>query len=89
MRLVYAHTSTLPGPCKRGVPAGEPDDHVINRSHGGLTMKIHLTRYTCCRPLAVVLTVGQAVTRPAFSHVMAAFAFLGGQDGPAPGWTGS
>lgn len=38
---------------------------------GGLTTKIHLASDAHCRPLAFVLTVGQAGDAPAFAHVMA------------------
>ena len=59
-----------PGPAKRG-PASEPDDHAIGRSRGGLTTKIHLAADARCRPLAFVLTAGQAGDAPAFADVMA------------------
>ncbi|SEQ51332.1 Transposase DDE domain-containing protein [Streptomyces radiopugnans] len=63
-------TSTRPGPAKRG-PGGEPDDHAIGRSRGGLTTKIHPAADGRCRPLAFVLTAGQAGDAPAFTEVMA------------------
>ncbi|GAA1087084.1 MULTISPECIES: transposase [Streptomyces violaceusniger group] len=47
-----------PGPAK-GAPAGEPDDHAIGRSRGGLTTKIHLAADAGCRPLAILVTSGQ------------------------------
>ncbi|MFJ7985711.1 IS5 family transposase [Streptomyces sp. NPDC096351] len=56
---------------KKGAPAGEPADHAIGRSRGGLTTKFHLASDTHCRPLAFVLTAGQAGDAPAFTHVMA------------------
>lgn len=59
-----------PGPAKR-VPAGEPDDHAIRRSRGGLTTKIHLAADARCRPLAFVLTAGPAGDAPVFAEVMA------------------
>ncbi|MEU9593386.1 transposase [Streptomyces sp. NPDC048193] len=65
-----ALTSTRPGPAK-GAPAGEPDDHATGRSRGGLTTKIHLAADGRCRPLAFVLTAGQAADAPAFTDVMA------------------
>lgn len=51
--------------------AGEPDDNAIGRSRGGLTTKIHLASDAHCRPLAFVLTAGQAGDAPVFAHVMA------------------
>ncbi|MFB6625699.1 transposase [Streptomyces sp. NPDC056374] len=45
----------------------------MGRSRGGLTTKIHLASDARCRPLAFVLTDGQAVDAPAFAHVMARF----------------
>jgi transposase len=59
-----------PVPAKRG-PVGEPDDHAIGRSRGGLTTKIHLVADDRCRPLAFHLTAGQAGDAPAFTDVMA------------------
>ena len=56
---------------QKGDPAGEPDDHAIGRSRGGLTTKIHLAADGRCRPLAFVLTGGQAGDAPAFTDVMA------------------
>ncbi|MFE9469244.1 IS5 family transposase [Streptomyces virginiae] len=59
------------GPSK-GAPVGEPSDHALGRSRGGLTTKIHLATDGHCRPLAFVLTPGQAGDAPAFAQVMAA-----------------
>ncbi|MFG2331057.1 IS5 family transposase [Streptomyces sp. NPDC048604] len=50
---------------------GEPRDHAIGRSRGGLSTKIHLAADAHCRPLAFVLTAGQAGDAPAFGDVMA------------------
>ncbi|MGW6709178.1 IS5 family transposase [Streptomyces sp. NPDC054956] len=58
------------GPAK-GAPAGEPADHALGRSRGGLTTKIRLAADSRCRPLAFVLTPGQAGDAPAFMQVMA------------------
>ncbi|NEC51294.1 transposase, partial [Actinospica acidiphila] len=58
------------GPSK-GAPAGEPADHALGRSRGGLTTKIHLVADGGCRPLAFVITPGQAGDAPAFEQVMA------------------
>lgn len=65
-----ALTSTRPEPEKRD-PTDEPHDHAIGRSRGGLTTKIHLAADAGCRPLAFVLTAGQAGDAPAFTDVMA------------------
>ena len=58
------------GPSK-GAPAGEPDDHGLGWSRGGLTTKIHLATDDRCRPLAFALTPGQAGDASAFTQVMA------------------
>lgn len=63
---VHQHAA---GARKRG-PAREPGDHAIGRSRGGLTTKIHLAADGNCRPLAFVLTAGQAGDAPAFAEVM-------------------
>ncbi|PJN17374.1 hypothetical protein CG724_17250 [Streptomyces sp. CB02120-2] len=55
----------------KGAPAGEPHDHALGRSRGGLTTKIHLASDGRCRPLAFILTPGQAGDAPAFTQVMA------------------
>ncbi|WP_435896943.1 IS5 family transposase [Streptomyces niveus] len=68
--IVRAHQHAA-GARKKGPPAGEPDDHAIGRSRGGLTTKTHLAADTRCRPLAFVLTAGQAGDAPAFIDVMA------------------
>lgn len=54
----------------KGAPAGEPDDHALGQSRGGLTTKIHLAADGRCRPLAFVITPGQAGDAPAFPEVM-------------------
>ncbi|MFF6787516.1 IS5 family transposase [Streptomyces filamentosus] len=55
----------------KGAPAGEPDDHALGRSRGGLTTKVHLAADSRCRLLAFVLTPGQAGDTPAFPEVLA------------------
>jgi transposase len=65
--IVRAHRHAAGGRT-RG-PAGEPDDRAIGRSRGGLTTKIHLPADGRCRPLAFVLTAGQAGDAPAFTDV--------------------
>ncbi|WP_423247742.1 IS5 family transposase [Streptomyces achmelvichensis] len=64
---VHQHAA---GARKKGAPAEEPGDHAIGRSRGGLTTKIHLAADSNCRPLAFVLTAGQAGDAPAFIEVM-------------------
>ncbi|BDH12358.1 hypothetical protein HOK021_35370 [Streptomyces hygroscopicus] len=61
-------TDTRPGPAVRA-PAGDPADHAIGRSRGGLTTKIRLAEHapaTDARrlPLAFVLAVGRPATHP-------------------------
>ncbi|OSZ58505.1 IS5 family transposase [Streptomyces pharetrae CZA14] len=70
----HHHRARSPACCRdpqKGAPAGEPDDHAIGRSRGGLTTKIHLAADGRCRPLAFVLTAGQVGDAPAFTDVMA------------------
>ncbi|MFJ8709907.1 IS5 family transposase [Streptomyces anulatus] len=68
--IIRAHQHAA-GARPKGAPAGEPDDHALGRSRGGLTTKIHLAADSRCRPLAFVLTPGQAGDTPAFPEVMA------------------
>lgn len=51
--------------------ADEPADHALGRSRGGLTTKIHLAADGRCRPLAFLLTGGQANDAAVFTEVMA------------------
>ncbi|KIF05303.1 transposase, partial [Streptomyces sp. RSD-27] len=44
---------------------------LLGRSRGGLTSKIHLAADRRCRPLALVLTAGQAGDSPQFIPVLA------------------
>nr|WP_251982689.1 IS5 family transposase [Streptomyces violaceusniger] len=67
--IVRAHQHAA-GARNKGAPAGEPADHAIGRSRGGLTTKIHLAADGNCRPLAFVLTAGQAGDAPAFTEVI-------------------
>ncbi|MFG2233553.1 IS5 family transposase [Streptomyces sp. NPDC048723] len=69
--IVRAHQHAA-GARPKGAPAGEPADHALGRSRGGLTTKIHLAADGRCRPLAFVLTPGQAGDAPASPQVMAA-----------------
>ncbi|WP_405474927.1 transposase [Streptomyces sp. NBC_00009] len=68
--IVRAHQLTVRSP-QKGAPDCEPDNHAIGRSRGRLTTKIHLAADGRCRPLAFVLTAGQAGDAPAFTDVMA------------------
>ncbi|WP_188279040.1 IS5 family transposase [Streptomyces sp. CBMA370] len=68
--VVRAHQHAA-GARKKGALAGEPDHHALGRSRGGLTTKIHLAADSRCRPLAFVITPGQAGDAPAFPEVMA------------------
>ncbi|UPZ26392.1 IS5 family transposase [Streptomyces sp. LRE541] len=68
--IVRAHQHAA-GARGKGARAGEPDNHAIGRSRGGLTTKIHLAADGRCRPLAFALTAGQAGDAPAFTDVMA------------------
>ncbi|MFF3088808.1 IS5 family transposase [Streptomyces nojiriensis] len=68
--IVRAHQHAA-GARQKGLPADEPADHALGRSRGGLTTKIHLAADGRCRPLAFVLTPGQAGDAPAFTQVMA------------------
>ncbi|MFE2146638.1 IS5 family transposase [Streptomyces sp. NPDC059456] len=68
--IVRAHQHAA-GARPKGAPAGEPADHALRRSRGGLTTKIHLAADGRCRPLAFVITPGQAGDAPAFEQVMA------------------
>uniref|UniRef100_UPI0035E40EF3 IS5 family transposase n=1 Tax=Streptomyces physcomitrii TaxID=2724184 RepID=UPI0035E40EF3 len=67
--IVRAHQHAA-GARKKGPPAGEPHDHAIGRSRGGLTTKVHLAADDRCGPMAFVLTAGQAGDAPAFPDVM-------------------
>ncbi|MFE4391349.1 IS5 family transposase [Streptomyces sp. NPDC056844] len=67
--IVRAHPHAV-GARQKGGPADEPDDHALGRSRGGLTTKIHLAADSRCRPLAFVLTPGQAGDAPMLPKVM-------------------
>jgi hypothetical protein len=43
---------------------------LLGRSRGGLTSKVHLAADRRCRPMALVLTAGQAADSPQFIHVL-------------------
>ncbi|MFE5331324.1 IS5 family transposase [Embleya sp. NPDC056575] len=69
--IVRAHQHAAGAP-EKGAPAGEPPDHALGRSRGGLTTKVHLAADGRCCPLAFVVTAGQAGDAPQFENVMAA-----------------
>ena len=58
---------------------GEPADHGIGRSRGGLSTKVHLACEQGQKPLSVVITAGQRGDSPQFAAV------LGGIRVPRPG----
>jgi transposase len=51
-------------------PVGEPADHALGRSRGGLSTKVHLAVEAGRKPLATVLTPGQAADSPQFTVVL-------------------
>ncbi|MFF3014448.1 IS5 family transposase [Streptomyces sp. NPDC057939] len=67
--IVRAHQHTA-GARQKGPRPARPD-HDLGRSRGGLTTKIHLAADSRCRPLAFVVTPGQAGDALAFPQVMA------------------
>src|SRR3954469_7958767 len=60
-----------PPPGKRPPPrTGEPANHALGRSRGGFSTKVHLAVETRRKPLAAVLTPGQAADSPQFVPVL-------------------
>lgn len=53
-------------------PRGEPADHALGRSRGGLTTKIHALVDAACRPTRFTLTKGQAGDNPALEPLVRA-----------------
>jgi transposase len=51
-------------------PTGEPANHALGRSRGGFSTKVHLAVETRRKPLAAVLTPGQAADSPQFVPVL-------------------
>jgi transposase len=51
-------------------PVGEPPDHALGRSRGGWTTKVHVAFEQGRKPLATVLTGGQAGDSPQFTTVL-------------------
>jgi hypothetical protein len=52
-------------------PVGEPTDHGLGRSRGGLTSKVHLAVEQGQKMLALVITAGQRGDSPQFAPVLA------------------
>ncbi|MFE2586387.1 IS5 family transposase [Streptomyces sp. NPDC059378] len=67
---VRAHQHAA-GARKKGAPAGEPDDHALGRSRGGLTTKVHLAADGRCRPLSLLVAAGHRHDSLYFEAVMA------------------
>ncbi|HEU5386207.1 MAG TPA: IS5 family transposase [Streptosporangiaceae bacterium] len=55
-----------------GAGVGEPGDHALGRSRGGLTSKFHLACEQGQKPLAVIVTAGQRYDGPWFRAVLEA-----------------
>jgi transposase len=53
-----------------GADGDEPADHALGRSRGGLSTKLHLAVEQRRRPLALILTPGQAGDSPQFATVL-------------------
>lgn len=74
---------------QRGAPADEPADRAVGRSRGGPSTEIYLApmpdvgRWPSCSPL------GRPVTHPLSLVSLSVFAFLVGENSPAPGRTRS
>ena len=51
-------------------PAGEPPDHALGRSRGGLSTKVHLAVEQGRKTLATAVTPGQAADSPQFTTVL-------------------
>ncbi|MGW6613225.1 IS5 family transposase [Streptomyces erythrochromogenes] len=69
--VVRAHQHAAGARKKGATGAGEPADHALGRSRGGLSTKVHLAADGGARPLAFAVTAGQAGDAPAFETVMA------------------
>jgi transposase len=55
----------------------EPDDHAVGRSRGGLTTKIHALVTSAIRPMALLLSAGQAGDNPRLVPLLDALEQLG------------
>ncbi|WP_282790936.1 IS5 family transposase [Streptomyces sp. CC224B] len=68
--VVRAHQHAAGARKKGAARPGEPADHALGRSRGGLSTKVHLAADGGARPLAFTVTAGQAGDAPAFETVM-------------------
>lgn len=56
---------------------GEPPDHALGRSRGGLTTKVHALADPTCTPVLALLTAGQAGDNPMLGPLIEALAEVG------------
>ncbi len=56
---------------------GEPPDHALGRSRGGLSTKVHALSDLTCTPVLALLTAGQAGDNPMLATLVAALAESG------------
>ncbi|EWT01213.1 hypothetical protein N864_18630, partial [Intrasporangium chromatireducens Q5-1] len=56
---------------------GEPPDHALGRSRGGLTTKVHALADPTCTPVLALLTAGQAGDNAMLAPLIEAFAEVG------------
>ena len=56
---------------------GEPPDHALGRSRGGLTTKVHALSDPTCTPVLSLLTAGQAGDNPMLTPLIEALAATG------------
>ncbi|WP_240474466.1 transposase, partial [Intrasporangium chromatireducens] len=62
---------------KSRVVPGEPPDHALGRSRGGLTTKVHALSDPTCTPVLALLTAGQAGDNPMLAPLIEALAEAG------------
>ena len=56
---------------------GEPPDHALGRSRGGLTTKVHALSDLTCTPVLALLTAGQAGDNPMLAPLVEALVDAG------------
>ena len=70
----HQHAAGAPGvkraASKHKHPSGEPDEHALGRSSGGLTTKIHALTDALCRPVTLLRSPGQAGDNPLLEPVL-------------------
>ncbi|WP_411135660.1 IS5 family transposase [Streptomyces sp. C10] len=66
-----AHQHAAGGRQKGAIGRSEPADHARGRSRGGMSTQVHLASDGRARPLALIVTAGQAGDAPAFEALMA------------------